>query len=439
MNLYIINHTWRRAIFDIDLYVRELVVACKGCNMNICVVNLMSEKPQIQTDLIGGIKYWYFPSAISVQRTISKEQWELYYRNIVYLLQLYIENKKDLIFHLNFIESCKLTQELQNSFDCRIVASQEEHSNCFGGSKISIIPNGLYDATELLKIYESSLCCEEGKIKVLIVTGQSNHAWQISHVAIRLILENSGLFAVNVAVSPETGKIMSNFKPDFSSYQLVVLDYNGDRWPEETERSFLDFVEKGGGVIIYHAANNAFRDWKEYNRIIGFGGWEDRNETAGPYIYMRDGRLVYDKESPGCAGSHGFQHEFVLNCSNSEHPVTKGLPVAWRHAQDELYDRMRGPGIVKDVLFWGYSDPATKGSGRDEMAIFTVDYGKARIFHTTLGHAGNTLDDNIAMQCTGFQVTLLRGAEWAATGNVTQPVPDDFPTETTISLRKNYK
>lgn len=291
----------------------------------------------------------------------------------------------------------------------------------------------------MLKFYESCLHSEDGKIKALIVTGQSNHNWKVSHVAIRQILENSGLFTVHVAVSPENGKIMSNFKPDFASYQLVILDYNGDRWSEETERSFLDFVEKGGGLVIYHAANNTFRDWTEYNRIIGFGGWGDRDETAGPYIYMRDGCLVYDKESSGCAGSHGFQHEFVINCGNPEHPITKGLPVTWCHAQDELYDRMRGPGIIKDVLYYGYSDPETKGSGRDEMVIFTVDYGKARIFHTTLGHAGNTLDNNIAMQCAGFQVTLLRGAEWAATGNITQSIPYDFPTEKSISLRKNYK
>lgn len=291
----------------------------------------------------------------------------------------------------------------------------------------------------MLKMYESCLHCKDNKIKVLIVTGQSNHNWEVSHLAIRQILENSGLFAVNVAISPETGKIMSNFSPNFTSYQLVVLDYNGDRWPEETEKSFLEFVENGGGVVVYHAANNAFKDWKEYNRIIGFGGWGGRDEMAGPYIYRQDGCLVYDEKSSGCTGSHGCQHEFVLHCGNPEHPVTKGLPAAWRHAQDELYDRMRGPGIVKDVLFWGYSDPTTKGSGRDELAMFTVDYGKARIFHTTLGHAGNSLDDNVAMQCTGFQVTLLRGAEWAATGKVTQPVPDDFPTEATVSLRKNYK
>jgi len=146
---------------------------------------------------------------------------------------------------------------------------------------------------------------------------------------------------------------------------------------------------------------------------------------------------VYDV-SPGCGGSHGSQHEFVLHCCNRDHPVTKGLPPIWRHAQDELYDRLRGPGKVKDILFWAYADPETKGSGRDELAIFTVDYGSARIFHTTLGHAGPSLSDNVAMQCAGFQTTLLRGAEWAATGTVMQPTPDDFPTATTISLRKNY-
>ncbi len=287
----------------------------------------------------------------------------------------------------------------------------------------------------MLKMYESCLHGQDNKIKVLIVTGQSNHNWEVSHLAIKQILENSGLFTVDVAISPKTGKIMSNFNPDFASYQLVILDYNGDRWPEEAEKSFLEFAGNGGGVVVYHAANNAFKDWEEYNRIIGFGGWGGRDETAGPYIYQQNGDLVYDEKSSGCAGSHGCRHEFVLHCGNPEHPVTKGLPAVWRHAQDELYDQMRGPGIVKD---WG-SDPVTKGSGRDELAMFTVDYGTARIFHTTLGHAGNSLDDNVAMQCTGFQVTLLRGAEWAATGQVTQPVPDDFPIEATVSLRKNYK
>ena len=275
-------------------------------------------------------------------------------------------------------------------------------------------------------------------IKTLLITGQNNHNWQVSHVVLKQILENSGRFDVDFVISPEQGKDMSGFVLDFSPYQLVVLDYNGDSWPEETNRCFLEYVQNGGGVVIYHAADNAFSKWPEFNRICALGGWEGRNENSGPYVYWKDGKLVKDS-SAGPGGSHGRQHEYVLNGRDKVHPVVKGLPLKWRHAKDELYDRMRGPGNIRDILYTAYSDKETNGSGREEPLVFTVDYGNARIFHTMLGHAGATTEDNIAMQCTGFQVLLLRGAEWAATGKVTQKVPKDFPTETTCSYRKDYK
>lgn len=275
------------------------------------------------------------------------------------------------------------------------------------------------------------------KIDTLIITGQNNHNWQVSHIAIERILENSGLFSVDVAITPSAGEDMSSFTPDLEKYNLIILDYNGDRWNEATEKAFISYIRKGGGLVVYHAADNAFREWTEFNKITGFGGWNGRNEQDGPYIYLQNNELVYD-DSPGIGGSHGPQHEFVLNGGNMNHPVTKGLPTEWLHAQDELYDRMRGPGKVRDILYWAHSSLEKNGSGRDELCLFTVEYDKARIFHTTLGHAGESLEDNIAMQCTGFQVTFLRGAEWAATGKVTQKVPSDFPTGTTVSLRENY-
>ena len=54
--------------------------------------------------------------------------------------------------------------------------------------------------------------------------------------------------------------------------------------------------------------------------------------------------------------------------------------------------------------------------------LMTLEYGKGRVFHTVLGHA------DYSMNCVGFITTLQRGAEWAATGKVTIPVPKDFPT-----------
>ena len=230
---------------------------------------------------------------------------------------------------------------------------------------------------------------------------------------------------------------MSSFKPVFSDYDLVVLDYNGDRWPAETDAAFLEYVRNGGGVIVYHAADNAFAGWEEFNKIIALGGWEGRDENSGPYYYLVNGEPILDK-SPGPGGSHGEQREFTLTQRCSEHPIVKGLPAVWMHAQDEMYDSMRGPANIKELLYSGYAIKERGGSGKEEPLIFTVDYGDARIFHIMLGHCGPTAEDNPAMQCAGFQTLLLRGAEWAATGKVRQQLPSDFPTESSVSYRKDY-
>lgn len=275
------------------------------------------------------------------------------------------------------------------------------------------------------------------KMRALVVSGQNNHNWQVSHRVLRLILDRSGLFDVDIALTPEAGGDMSDFKPDFAKYDVVVLDYNGDRWSDETDDAFLRYVRKGGGVVVYHAADNAFADWPEFNEIIALGGWEGRNETSGPYYYLLNDIPVLDNGA-GPGGSHGAQREYPMHCRKADHPVTKGLPDNWMHARDEMYDRMRGPANIRDLLYSGYADDKTGGSGREEPLVFTVDYGKARIFHIMLGHCGPSVEDNPAMQCAGFQTLLLRGAEWAATGKVKQSVPSDFPTAESVSMRRDY-
>ena len=280
--------------------------------------------------------------------------------------------------------------------------------------------------------------CRPVQYKAVIITGQNNHNWPVSHQAIKLILENSGMFQVDLAVSPEKGGDFSGFNVDFKKYDVVVLDYNGDSWNQDMNEAFLDYARKGGGILVYHAADNAFRNWKEFNEIIALGGWENRNETDGPYVYWKDGALVRDN-TPGVGGSHGAQHAYQMNSRSGDHPIIKGLPAQWKHAQDELYDHMRGPGDIKDLLYTAYADPEKRGSGREEPLVFTVNWQKARIFHIMIGHAGETLKDNPAMQCTGFQTLMLRGAEWCASGKVTQEVPQDFPTKESTSMRLDYK
>ena len=264
-------------------------------------------------------------------------------------------------------------------------------------------------------------------IKVLIVTGQNNaHNWQASNVILQKILNESGLFQADVAVSPPKGENMSQFSPNFSPYQVVVIDYDGDSWSDATNAAFLDYVKKGGGVVVYHAGNNPFPEWKEFNEIIGLGGWGGRTEKHGPYVYFKDGKEVRD-DSPGRGGSHGKQHEFVIDVRDKKHPITKGLPASWQHARDELYDRMRGPALNMNILATAYSDTDTGGSGRDEPLLMTIKWGKGRIFHTMLGHIGGNELTHPSVESASFIVTFLRGTEWAATGKVTQKVPANFP------------
>jgi len=282
-------------------------------------------------------------------------------------------------------------------------------------------------ATVAIQLSPSATAAE--KIRVLIIDGQNNHEWQKTTPLLVQFLKESDRFVADVATTPAAGQDMSSFRPKFAAYDAVMSNYNGERWPKETEQDFVEYLRNGGGFVSVHAANNAFHDWPEYNEAIGLGGWFGRTETAGPYVYYKGGKLVRD-DSPGRCGGHGEQHEFIVQLRDAEHPIVKGLPERWLHAKDELYDTLRGPAKNMKILATAYSDPGTGGTGRDEPMLMALDFGKGRVFHTTLGHA------DYSMRGVGFITTLLRGTEWAATGKVTIDVPEDFPTAEKSSSRE---
>jgi len=225
-------------------------------------------------------------------------------------------------------------------------------------------------------------------LRALIITGENNHNWRETTPHLREILQRTGRFEVRVNEEPR-GCGSETFAP----YDVIISNYNGPRWGDRTEQALLDFVRGGKGLVIVHAANNAFADWPEYDRLIG-GAWR---KGAG----------------------HGAYHSFKVMIRDKNHPITQGM-TDFQHVPDELYHRLTMQPDAH-ILATAFSATEQRGTGRDEPVAFVLKYGEGRVFHIALGH------DLRAMQGAGFVSLVQRGTEWAASGKVTIPLPPDLP------------
>ncbi len=208
----------------------------------------------------------------------------------------------------------------------------------------------------------------------------------------------------------------NDLRPDFSKYQVVLMNYHGQVWPDEVNAAFEKFVENGGGVVAYHATLFAFPKWEAWNKMIGLG-WRDKN--YGDSLNLDDnGNLVRIPKGSGPNSGHGPAHPFQMTLRDKEHPITKGMPEKWMHIKDELYHGQRGPAQNMHILASAFSEKATGGTGANELMAWTIPYGRGRVFTCLLGHA---VDETKAPDTTAF---LTRGAEWVATGEVTIPLPE---------------
>ena len=228
-------------------------------------------------------------------------------------------------------------------------------------------------------------------IKLLIITGDNGHNWQATTPVLEKFLTETGKFKVDVTATPTKDLTDENL----AKYDVLLLNYHdakkteGTVWSDANKKAFLKAVRDGKGLVVYHFASAAFAspNWSEFEKAIA-GGWRSQ-------------------------GYHGPGHEFDVKKTPVKHPISDGLPACVPHVTDELYSAsMRTPGSV--VLATAYSDPSKpRGTGMDEAIAWVSQYGKGRVFNCVLGHDAKALADPPA------EAWFIRGAEWAATGKVT--------------------
>jgi type 1 glutamine amidotransferase len=242
------------------------------------------------------------------------------------------------------------------------------------------------------------------KLQALIITGQNNHDWRGTTPLLRKYLEDTGLFEVRITeefrgAGPET----------LAPYDVVVLNYCDrkpeQRWGERAQQALLDFVSSGKGVVVYHFSTAAFNGWDDYEKLSG-GNWRPNN------------------------GHHSARHDFKVDIRDGEHAITRGMKASFAQPNDELYANLKWqPAGSYHVLATAWDDhklyngkarQPIPGEGLDQPMLWTLNCGKGRVFATALGH------DAEAMKSAGFIASYVRGAEWAATGAVTIPLPAEL-------------
>ncbi|MCW1925701.1 ThuA domain-containing protein [Luteolibacter arcticus] len=247
------------------------------------------------------------------------------------------------------------------------------------------------------------------RLPVLIIDGQdSHHDWKKVTPTLKSALEETGRFSVEV-FSASNDAAWTAGAPDFSRYRTVVLTYWGTDWPGPVWASFEKYMKNGGGLVVVHAALATFPKNEEFNRMISVG-W--RNAGQGKRVgFDQNGRAISDPT--GGNSSHNAIGNLIVDTRIATHPIMAGFPNHWQHGPDELYHTLRGPARNQQILATGLSS-STKVH---EPVLWTVAYEKGRVFCTTLGH------DTRSTTSPTFKSSFSRGAEWAAAGAVTLPVP----------------
>jgi type 1 glutamine amidotransferase len=180
-----------------------------------------------------------------------------------------------------------------------------------------------------------------------------------------------------------------------AKYDGVIFANTTGDLPLPDKQAFLDWIKSGKAFIGTHSATDTFRG----------------HTPLDPYTEM--------------IGAEFRHHDSVqpeVDCLNQDpaHPACKNLPKVW-HLKDEIY-YMNGYDKTKvhELLVLDKS-PNDKSPGEFPIA-WCKQYGRGRVFYTSLGHREDVWDPNTPAKfkrenskevSEAYQQHLLGGIKWA--------------------------
>ncbi len=194
--------------------------------------------------------------------------------------------------------------------------------------------------------------------------------------------------AINTALEKLSPESLKNYDG------VVFASTTGDL-PIPDKQGFLDWIKAGHAFIGIHAASDTFHGWPAYLDMLG-----------------------------GEFDHHGNQIDIECLNQDPKNPATAHLGKSWKITREEVYQFKRyDPAKVHELLTLDIQPEVKNGAraaGHYPVAWWK-DYGKGRVFYTSLGHRDDIIDADPNLKnrvnsveiSKAYQAHLLGGIEFA--------------------------
>lgn len=212
---------------------------------------------------------------------------------------------------------------------------------------------------------------EKAKVKTIFITGGPVHDSKGCGDEVEKVLEATGRFEIT-RVHEDLSILEA---PRLDPYELVIFHYTLGRLTDAQKNGLLNAVASGKGFAGWHSTADSFRECPEYRAMVG-------------------GHFV----------THPRYREYQVSVVPDSSPIVQGLSEFKVTDEQYILDYDPRVTVLCSALWKGEASPVA----------WMKTWGKGRVFYLALGH------DPKACRDEHFKRLFVRGAHWAATGQVAE-------------------